>query len=132
MTDVLTEEEKSNDSLDNTQNWSKLGIQANDKQDMNTAFYKGLRLEDKFASKNSFNLSRRNLYSPEISLLSRGLKFVPSANKIDRAKLKSGTFEMISELLQLRNLDLSLLLIQGIKTLSLKVILVAWRKDCCI
>ena len=31
-----------------------------------------------------------------------------------------GIFEMTSELLQLRNLDLSLLLIQGIKTLLLK------------
>ena len=40
-----------------------------------------------------------------------------------------GIFEMTSELLQLRNLDLSLLLIQGIKTLSLKLILVAWRRD---
>ena len=69
---------------------------------------------------------------------------MPSANKIDRSKLKReleeygryiegftlwGTFEMISELLQPINLDLSLLLIQGIKTLSLKLILVVWRRD---
>ena len=40
-----------------------------------------------------------------------------------------GFFEMTSEFLQLRNLDLSLLLIQGIKTLSLKLILVAGRRD---
>ena len=40
-----------------------------------------------------------------------------------------GIFEMTSELLQPRNLDLSLLLIQGIKRLSLKIILVAWRRD---
>ena len=40
-----------------------------------------------------------------------------------------GIFEMTSELLQLRNLDLSLPLIQGIKTLSLKLILVVWRRD---
>ena len=40
-----------------------------------------------------------------------------------------GIFEMTSELLQLRNLDLSLLLIQGIRTLSLKLILFAWRRD---
>ena len=33
-------------------------------------------------------LSRRNLSWSEISLLSKSLKFVPSANKIDRAKLK--------------------------------------------
>ena len=37
---------------------------------------------------------------------------------------------MTSELLQMRNLDLSLPLIQEIKTLSLKLILVAQRRDC--
>ena len=45
-------------------------------------------LESKFVSKNVINLSRRNLSTAEISLLSRGLKFVPTANKIDQAKLK--------------------------------------------
>ena len=35
------------------------------------------------------NLSRRNLSASEISLLSKGLKFVPTVNKIDRAKLKT-------------------------------------------
>ena len=88
LTEVLHEEEKSNDSIDSTGNCSEPGTQANDHQDINTAFYKGLRLEGKFVSKNVFNLSRRNLSPPEISLLSKGLKFVPSANKIDRAKLK--------------------------------------------
>ena len=88
LTEVLNEEEKSNYSLDRTGNCSEPGTQANDHQDINTAFYKGLRLEGKFVSKNVFNLSRRNLSPPEISLLSKGLKFVPSANKIDRAKLK--------------------------------------------
>ena len=88
LTEVLNEEEKSNNSLVSTGNCSEPGAQANDHQDINTAFYKGLRLEGKFVSKNVFNLSRRNLSPPEISLLSKGLKFVPSANKIDRAKLK--------------------------------------------
>ena len=45
-------------------------------------------LEGKFVSKNVINLSRRSLSTPEISLLSKGLKFASSANKIDRAKLK--------------------------------------------
>ena len=45
-------------------------------------------LEGKFVSKNVINLSRRNLSTAEISLLSRGLKFVYTANKIDQAKLK--------------------------------------------
>ena len=80
MTEVLNEEEKSNDSLDSTGNCSEPGTQASNHQDINTAFYKGLRLEGKFVSKNVFNLSRRNLSPSEISLL--------SANKIDRAKLK--------------------------------------------
>ena len=88
LIEVLNEEEKSNDALESTGNFSEPGTQANDHQDIYTAFYKELRLEGKFVSKNVFNLSRRNLSPPEISLLSKGLKFVPSANKIDRAKLK--------------------------------------------
>ena len=51
--------------------------------------YKGERLEGKFVSSNVINLSRRNLSQAEICLLSKGLKFVPTANKIDRAKLKT-------------------------------------------
>ena len=54
----------------------------------NIASQIGVRLEGKFVSKNVINLSRRNLSASEISLLSKGLKFVPTANKIDRAKLK--------------------------------------------
>ena len=54
----------------------------------NVAMFRGNRLEGKFVSKNVINLSRRNLSSVEISLLSKGLKFVPIANKIDQAKLK--------------------------------------------
>ena len=88
LTEVLNEEEKSNYSLDRTGNCSEPGTQANDHQDTNTAFYKGLRLESKFVSKNNLNLSRRNLSPLKISLLSKGLKLVPSANKIDRTKLK--------------------------------------------
>ena len=54
----------------------------------NVAMFRGNRLEGKFVSKNVINLSRRNLSSAEISLLSKGLKFVPTANKIDQANLK--------------------------------------------
>ena len=88
LTEVLNKEEKGNDSLDTTGNCSELVAQANDHRDINTTFYKGLSLEGKFISKNFFNLSRRNLSSPEISLLCKGLKFVPPANKVDRAELK--------------------------------------------
>ena len=88
MTEVLNEEEKSNDLLDSTRNCSEPGTHTHGHQDINTAFYKGLRLEGKFVSKNVFNLSRRKLFPPEMSLLCKGLKFVPSGNKIDRAKWK--------------------------------------------
>ena len=59
----------------------------------NIATYKGERLEGKFVSSNVINLSRRNLSEAEISPLSKGLKFVLTANKIDRGKLKTGLEE---------------------------------------
>ena len=46
------------------------------------------RLEGKFVSKNAINSSQRQLTKSEISLLSKGLKFVPTPNRIDKAKLK--------------------------------------------
>ena len=46
------------------------------------------RLQGNFVSKNVVNLSRRNLTGSEISLLSKGLNFVPTSNTIDKAKLK--------------------------------------------
>ena len=55
----------------------------------NIATFKGERLEGKFVSINVINLSRRNLSEAEIFLLSKGLKFVPTASKIDIAKLKT-------------------------------------------
>ena len=56
----------------------------------NIATFKGDSLEGKFVSDNVINLSRRNLSEAEISLLPpKVLKFVPTANKIDRAKLKT-------------------------------------------
>ena len=45
------------DSLDSTGNCSESGTQTNDHQDINTTFYKGLRLEGKFFSKNIFQKS---------------------------------------------------------------------------
>ena len=52
------------------------------------AMFRGNRREDKFVSKNVINLSRSNLPSVEIALLSKRLKFVPTANKIGQANLK--------------------------------------------
>ena len=94
------------------------GTQANDHQDINTLSYKGLRWESKFVSKNVINLSRRNQFLPEFSLLSKGLKFMPSADKIDQSKLKRELeeygsklhlmwhFRMMNKVLQLINLDI--------------------------
>ena len=93
------------------------GTQANDHQDIYILSYKGLRWESKFVSKNVINLSRRNQFLPEFSLLSTGLKFMPSANKIDQSKLKRELeeygsklhlmwhFQMMNKVLQLINLD---------------------------
>ena len=65
---------------------SKVGKVLNESE--NVATFGGNRLEGKFVCKNVINLSRRNLSSAEISLLSKGLKFVRTANKIDQANLK--------------------------------------------
>ena len=46
--------------------------------DDNRAKLKDNRLEGKFVSKNVINLSQRQLTKSEISLLSKGLKFVPT------------------------------------------------------
>ena len=66
---------------------------------------------------------------------------MPSVNKIDRAKLKRELEEYGRKLhlmwhfrndkrtLTAEKFRPSLLLIQGVKTLSLKIILVAWRRD---
>ena len=54
----------------------------------NQAVLLGNRLKSHFVSKNVVNLSKRNFNDAEISLLSKGLNFVPTCNKIDQAKLK--------------------------------------------
>ena len=46
------------------------------------------RLKGEFVSKNVINLSKRNLSENEISLLSKGLNFIPTCNKVDVARLK--------------------------------------------
>ena len=46
------------------------------------------RLKGKFVSPNVVNLSRRNLTNDEISLLSKGLKFVPTPRGINKALIK--------------------------------------------
>ena len=46
------------------------------------------RIKGRFVSKNVVNLSKWKLTKAEISLLSKGLKFVPTSNHINKAKLK--------------------------------------------
>ena len=46
------------------------------------------QLKGKFVSKNVINLSKRNLSENEISLLSKGLYFIPTCSKVDVARLK--------------------------------------------
>ena len=86
--EYLSREEKNNDLVDGTENLSEPGKQLDNHEDNDTASLNKTRLEGKFVSKNVINLSKRNLSQSEISMLSRGVKFVPSANTIEQAKLK--------------------------------------------
>ena len=47
------------------------------------------RLNGKFVSDNVFNLSRRNISDSELNLLSKGLSFVLTPERIDRYQLKN-------------------------------------------
>ena len=69
--------------------------------DDNRAKLKDNRLEGKFFSKNVINLSQRQLTKSEILLLSKGLKFVPTPNRIDQAKIKQ-ELEVFGRKLRLR------------------------------
>ena len=64
-------------------NDSEVAQQIDDKR----AKLKDNRLEWKFVSKNVINSSQRQLTKSEISLLSKGVKFVPTPKRIDKAKL---------------------------------------------
>ena len=59
------------------------------------------RLQGNFFSKDVVHLSRRNLTGSEISLLSKGLNFVPTSNTIDKAKLKT-ELEVFGRILRLK------------------------------
>ena len=59
------------------------------------------RLKGKFVSKNVINLSKRNLSENEISLLSKGLNFIPTCNKVDVARLKM-ELEQFGRMLRLK------------------------------
>ena len=80
---------KKNEKFNSTENLHNCEKEGNVFKGNNIASQIGVRLEGKFVRENVINLSTRNLSASEISLLSKGLKFVPTANKIDRAKLKT-------------------------------------------
>ena len=85
--DINQEKDLENDSLVETRdvNASSLDNRLNVKDD--AAKNLNNRLQGNFLSKNVVNLSWRNLTGSEISLLSKGLTFVPTSSTI-KAKLK--------------------------------------------
>ena len=80
---------KKNEKFNRTEDLYNCEKGGNNFKENNIASQIGVRLEGKFVSKNVINLSRRNLSASEILFLSKGLKFVPTANKIERVKLKT-------------------------------------------
>ena len=87
-----------NETRGSEENFSSNKVDKVTNESENGAMFRGSRLDRKFITKNVINFSRRNLLSPEISFLSEGLKFAPSANKIDRAKLKRELEEYVRKL----------------------------------
>ena len=59
------------------------------------------KLKDNFISKNVVNLSRSNFTDSEISLLSKGLNFLPTFNTIDKSNLVT-QFEALGRILRLK------------------------------
>ena len=57
-------------------------------EESNKVFTLNGRIRGKFVIKNVVNLSKRKLAKAEISLLAKGLKFVPTSNHINKARLK--------------------------------------------
>ena len=57
---------------------------------LNSAIIRNNRYEGKFVSANVINLSSRYLSKDELSLLSKGLKFVPTPKHLNKAKIKMG------------------------------------------
>ena len=86
---VLNTEHKKNKTFNSTENLYNCEKEGNALKGNNIASQIRVSLEGKLLSKNIINPSRRDLSTSEISLLSEGLKFEPTANKVDRKKLKT-------------------------------------------
>ena len=78
---VLNTENKKNEKLSGTEDLYNCEKESNVLKGNSIALQIGVRLEGKFVSKNVINLSRRNLSTSEISLLSKVLKILPTAIK---------------------------------------------------
>ena len=64
---------------------------ANLNEEGNDVFNLNGRIKGKLVSKSVVDLSKQKRTKAEISLLSKGLKFVPTTNHINKAKLKRRT-----------------------------------------
>ena len=69
-------------------NESSTGLLSEREVQLNSATICNNRYEGKSVSTNVINLSRRHLSKDEISLLSKGLKFVPTPKHVNKAKTK--------------------------------------------
>ena len=67
------------------------------------ASQKGVKLEGNFVSKSVVNLSIRYLSASEVSLLSKGLRFVPAVQNVDPVKMKTELAEYGRKLLLIRS-----------------------------
>ena len=85
--DILSNE-SSNLSSFNKMNESSNELFSEREVQLNSATMQNNRYEGKFVSANVINLSSRHLSEDEISLLSNGLKFVPTPKHINKAKIK--------------------------------------------
>ena len=74
--DVSEQDLCSNGETSNTTNTCEIDEESN-------------RIKGKFVSDNVFNLSRRNITDDKLNLLSKGLSFVPTTEKIDRWQVKN-------------------------------------------
>ena len=90
---VINTEDKKNKKNNSTEDLCNCENVGNVLKINNIESQLGVRLADKFFSKNVINLSRRNLSAYEVSFLSKDLKFVPTTNMIDRTKLKKESEE---------------------------------------
>ena len=81
LADLLQDETEPLEIITETKSIGETSENVNDKN-------QGQRIQGQFISKNVFNLSHRVLTETEISLLDKGLQFVPTPEKIDRHQIK--------------------------------------------